>query len=200
MESFEVEQAGAQSADAEGVVPVTRGIPQVMVRALRIVMGVCAVLSAIVGIVLVVLGATQQFSPDVAEAMIVNNTAANSTVREALKRAFEDEAKLFNNPFAGVAGLGVFMTVWSAAGFVGAFVFSPDTEWRRSFATGFAGFSVAIVAADFFVACLCFVFSRLTVAYVTIYWPYISKSVHPMTMAQAAEYVETHILLPLHFK
>jgi uncharacterized Tic20 family protein len=193
METFEIDAAPASAEGEAAAEPVKRGIPRVVVRALRVVMALCAVLSVIVGVILVILGATQRFSPDVAETMLINNTAANSTAREALQRAFDDEAKLFNNPFAGVAGLGCAMTVWSVAGFVGAFVFSPDTEWRRSFATGFAGFSVAIVAADFFVACLCFVFGRLTVAYVTIYWPYIAKSVHPMTMAEASEYVETHL-------
>jgi hypothetical protein len=193
-ESFEIEATKGAPTVSEAEDEAPRCLPPWLLIVLRVVLGVCCAVSVIVGIVLVVLGATPKFSAAAAAALIANTTGGvNSTAADVMRRDFENEAKLFNNPFAGVAGLGCVIVVWSLAGILGAFLFSPKTEWRRTFATAFSAFSIGIMGAEFFVACSCFVFGRLAVAYVRIYWPYISNSVAPWTMAQTSAYVGNHL-------
>ena len=53
METFEIDAAPASAEGEAAAEPVKRGIPRVVVRALHIVMALCAVLSVIVGVILV---------------------------------------------------------------------------------------------------------------------------------------------------
>ena len=156
---------------------------------LRVMLAVMSVVSGGFGAALIVLGATQRFDPSIAAQML-----RNSTTNVTKPRDFSAEAQFFNDPFVGIVALGAFVVVAAGAGLVGAALFSPRSEWRRSAGAIFAALSLLCAAGEGCLAVVFFVCGDLTVAYVRIYWPYIAHSVAPWTVAQT----EAHVRRNLH--
>ena len=152
---------------------------------LRVGLAMISVVSGAFGAALIALGSAQRFDPSVA-AMLRNRTA-NVT-------DFSAEALFMNDPFVGIVALGVLIVAAAGVGLVGAALFSPKSEWRRSAGAVFAALSLLCAAGECCLAVVFFVCGDLTVAYVRIYWPYIAHSVAPWTVAQT----EVHVQRNLH--
>ena len=158
---------------------------------LRVMLAVLSVVSGFFGSALVALGATQRFDPSVAASLLGANATTNIT--NLMRRDFAAEARTFNDPFLGIILMGALSITLALLGLVGAVLFSPKSEWRRSCTAAFAAGTLMAASVDLCVATFFFVCGDLAVAYVRIYWPYIARSVAPRSMAATESYLRQHL-------